>query len=226
MAAGAISCAKPAARTSAEASLAVAPPPAGLDVTRFEAEIARFEAEDRSAPPTPGGVVFVGSSSIRLWKTAATDFPGAPVLNRGFGGSTLYEVNHYASRIVLPYRPRLVVLYAGDNEIAMGRTARQLADDYRAFVRIVHTALPQTRIAFISVKPSPSRWALQQTVREANRLVRASTATDVRQSFVDVYTPMLGADARPRPELFVSDSLHMTLQGYEIWRRQLSPIVR
>jgi lysophospholipase L1-like esterase len=118
------------------------------------------------------------------------------------------------------------VLYAGDNEIATGRTAEQLAGDYRAFVSLVRAALPTTRIAFVSVKPSPSRWSFQQTVREANRLVRAITATDPLQTFVDVFTPMLGNEGRPRAELFVSDSLHMTPQGYAIWRRQLAPVVR
>ncbi|HEV7993704.1 MAG TPA: SGNH/GDSL hydrolase family protein [Gemmatimonadaceae bacterium] len=220
---GAISCASSAPRVE---TVAAPPPPSGLDLDRFEAEIARFEASDRTAPPAPGGILFVGSSSIRLWRTLDADFPGLPVINRGFGGSTLYEVNHYAPRIVLPYRPRLIVLYAGDNEIATGRTAEQLAGDYRAFVSLVRAALPTTRIAFVSVKPSPSRWSFQQTVREANRLVRAITATDPLQTFVDVFTPMLGNEGRPRAELFVSDSLHMTPQGYAIWRRQLAPVVR
>jgi lysophospholipase L1-like esterase len=161
-----------------------------------------------------------------MWSTLSEDFPGLPVLNRGFGGSTLAEVIHYAPRIVLPYRPRLVVVYAGDNEIAAGRSASQVADDYRAFVRLVHAALPATRIAFISVKPSPSRWAHIGTAREANRLVRAITANDPRQSFVDVFTPMLGADGRPRSELFRSDSLHMTPAGYVIWRRQVAPAIQ
>ncbi|MEO8562896.1 MAG: SGNH/GDSL hydrolase family protein [bacterium] len=225
-ASGAIACAG-AAPARIENDAVVAPsPPAGLDVARFEAEIARFEASDRAAPPAPGGIVFVGSSSIRRWETLAADFPGLPVINRGFGGSTLFEVNHYASRIVLPYRPRLIVLYAGDNEITMGRTATQVADDYRVFVRLVHAALPATRIAFVSVKPSPSRWSFQETMRETNRLVRALTVSDPRQTFVDVFNPMLDLAGRPKAELFVSDSLHMTPQGYAIWRRLLAPVVR
>lgn len=216
-----------AAPARIETEMVVAPsPPTGLDVARFEAEIARFEATDRAAPPAPGGILFVGSSSIRRWETLAADFPGLPVINRGFGGSTLFEVNHYASRIVLPYRPRLIVLYAGDNEIAAGRTAAQVADDYRVFVRLVQTALPATHIAFIAVKPSPSRWSFQETVRETNRLVRAFTVSDPRQTFVDVFNPMLDLAGRPKAELFVSDSLHMTPQGYAIWRRLLAPIVR
>jgi lysophospholipase L1-like esterase len=120
----------------------------------------------------------------------------------------------------------MVVLYAGDNEIASGRTAEQVAGDYRTFVSLVHSALPSARIVFISVKPSPIRWSFQNTVRETNRLVRAIAATDPRQTFVVVFTPMLGTNGRPRAELFVADSLHMTPQGYAIWRRQLAPVVR
>lgn len=224
---GTLACAQASVpRTEPVADASPLPLPAGLDVARFESEIQRFEASDRAAPPAPGGIVFVGSSSIRRWETLAADFPGLPVLNRGFGGSTLYEVNHYVPRIVLPYRPRMVVVYAGDNEIATGRTAPQVAHDYRTFVSLVHSALPSARIVFISVKPSPSRWSFQNSVRETNRLVRAITASDPRQIFVDVFTPMLGNDGRPRAELFVSDSLHMTSQGYAIWRRQLAPVVR
>jgi lysophospholipase L1-like esterase len=129
-------------------------------------------------------------------------------------------------RIVLPYRPRMVVLYAGDNEIASGRAPQRVADDYRTFVGLVRASLPSARIVFISVKPSPSRWTLIAQVRETNRLVRAITATDPLQTFVDVFTPMLNADGRPRPELFVADSLHMTPAGYVVWRSRLASVVR
>lgn len=210
---------EPAARSAADT---VGVP----NLSRFEAEIAKYEAADRTAAPAPGGILFVGSSSIRLWTTLAADFPGQPVINRGFGGSTISEVMHYAPRIVLPYRPRRIVLYAGENEIASGRPAPRVAKDYERFVGLVRQELPATQIVFISVKPSPSRWALQSQLRETNRLVRAFAATDPRQSFVDVFTPMLGANGRPRPELFVADSLHMTPQGYALWRTHLSPIVR
>ena len=203
-----------------------APAAAAPDPARFEPEIRRFEESDRASPPAPGGVVFTGSSSIRLWPDLAADFPGVPALNRGFGGSTLPEVIHFAPRVVLPYRPRLVVLYAGDNDLATGRTPRQVLEDYRAFVRLVRRELPSARIAFIAIKPSPSRWALADAQREANRLVREEVARDPGQLYVDVFTPMLGANGRPRPELFVGDSLHMTQAGYAVWRERVAPILR
>jgi lysophospholipase L1-like esterase len=198
--------------------------PPALD--RFESEIRQFETSDSASPPAAGGIVFVGSSSFRKWESLAHDFPRLPVLNRGFGGSTFPEALHYASRVVLPYRPREIVVYEGDNDLASGRTPRQVADDYRTFVRTVRAALPATRIVFVSIKPSPSRWALAPAAREANRLVRAIVAGDTLQSYVDVFTPMLGANGRPRPELFVSDSLHMTPAGYAIWRARIAPALR
>ena len=197
-----------------------------IAVDRSEAEIRAFEAADRASPTPPGGIVFYGSSSIRLWRSLESDFPGLPVLNRGFGGSTLPEAIHYFSRAVVPHRPRTIVLYEGDNDLTFNWGPTQIADDYRSFVRAVRDSLPNTRIVFISLKPSPSRWKLVDQQREANRLVRAIVARDTLQTFVDVFTPMLGANGRPRPELFIADSLHMTPAGYVIWREQVAPVLR
>lgn len=194
--------------------------------TTFEPEIARFESSDRVSPAMQDGVVFVGSSSFRLWPNVAADFPGASVINRGFGGSTLADVVTMTPRIVLPYRPRLVVLYAGDNDLAAGRTPVDVLASYEQFVALVRRTLPSTRIAFVSIKPSPSRWALIERMRIANRLVREVIARDTLQRYVDVFTPMLRADGRPRPELFGPDSLHMTPAGYALWRERLSTVVR
>jgi lysophospholipase L1-like esterase len=197
-----------------------------FSVDRSEAEIRRFEESDRTTPPPAGGIVFVGSSSIRMWRSLESDFPGLPVLNRGFGGSTFPEAIHYLPRTVLKYKPRTVVVYEGDNDLTLDWGPRQLADDYLGFVRAVRDSLPNTKIVFISVKPSPSRWRLVDQVREANRLVRAIVARDPMQSYVDVFTPLLGPNGRPKPELFIADSLHMTPAGYAIWRAQVAPHVQ
>ena len=203
-----------------------ASPRVPIDTTRFEEEIRAFEAADRIAMPAPGGIVFVGSSSIRRWPDVSTDFPGRTIVNRGFGGSTLAEVAHYAPRIIFPYRPRLVVLYAGDNDLASGMTPQEVVADYRRLVGLVRQELPDARVAYVSIKPSPSRWRLVEAYREANRLIAAEVARDSGQEFVDVFTPMLGPNGRPRPSLFVADSLHMTRAGYELWRDALAPVVR
>lgn len=191
----------------------------------FEPEIAAFEAADRAHAPPTGGVVFVGSSSIRLWTTLAADFPGTEVINRGFGGSELSDAVRYARRIVLPYRPRLVVVYAGDNDLAAGKSPQQVLRDYRAFVHLVRRRLPRTRIAFIAIKPSPARWALAPQIRTANRLVRQYSSGDRRLRYVDIYTPMLDAGGAPRRELYLEDGLHMNAAGYAIWRDRVAPVL-
>jgi lysophospholipase L1-like esterase len=200
------------------ALLLAGPAHAQADFARWEPEIQAFEAADRQSPPPPGGVVFVGSSTIRMWETLARDFPGVPVLNRGFGGSELADVVHFADRIVLPYRPRLVMVYAGDNDLNAGKTPERVLADYRALVETIHRALPQARIGFLSIKPSPSRWKLADQMRAANDLVKRYTATDARLFYVDTFTPMLRPDGTPRAELFREDMLHMNAQGYALWR--------
>ena len=191
----------------------------------FADEIAAFEASDRIHSPAKGGVVFVGSSSIRLWPNLAADFPGANVVQRGFGGSELWQVVNYAPRIVLPYCPRRIVLYAGDNDLAAGRSPEQVLQDYRNFVTLVHRTLPETRIAFVSIKPSGSRWTLIDKIRRANELVREYSSGDPTLTYVDVFDPMLGSRGRPKGELFAPDSLHLSPNGYRLWRRLLAPFV-
>jgi lysophospholipase L1-like esterase len=190
---------------------------AASNPAQFEPEIKAFEAFDRVRPPPTNAVLFVGSSSIRLWRSLAEDLKGVPVINRGFGGSQMSDCVHFADRIVLRYRPREVLVYAGDNDLAAGKTPEQVRDDFAAFVRKVHAALPKTRITYLSIKPSPSRWNLAEQIRTANNLIAQLTSTDARLDFIDVFTPMLDNDGKPRPDLFVNDRLHLNKTGYELW---------
>jgi lysophospholipase L1-like esterase len=192
----------------------------------WEQTAAVFDAADREHAPPPGGVLFVGSSSIRLWNSLQKDFAALPVvINRGFGGSKLSDCVHHLDRLVFPYRPRLVLVYAGDNDLAAGRSADDILARFKAFAEGVRAKLPQTRIAFISIKPSPARAALIQEIRRANALVRDYAATLSNSDFIDVFTPMLDADGRPRAELFREDALHLNAKGYEVWRAVIAPHV-
>ena len=182
---------------------------------KWAKEMAAFEEQDKKDPAI-GGIVFVGSSSIRLWDLEKA-FPEMPVLNRGFGGSEISDSVNHVDLLVIRHKPRTVVFYAGDNDIANGRSPQQVADDYKAFVTKVHAALPQARIAFIGIKPSIQRWALVEKMRAANALVREFAAKDDRLGFIDVDGPMLGWDEKPRKELFIADGLHMAPAGYAIW---------
>jgi len=187
---------------------------------RWEPSIKAFENQDQITLPTKQGNVFVGSSSIRLWKLDVS-FPKLVCLNRGFGGSQLGDSVRYADRIVMPYQPRVVVVYAGDNDLNAGKTPETVFADYRAFRDKIHVALPETKIVFVSIKPSPSRWKLREKTLEANRLIREEVARGHNQVFVDVWTAMLGDDGMPRAELFLKDQLHMNETGYAIWSKLL-----
>lgn len=193
---------------------------------RWVSDIERFEAADRRHFPVPGSIVFAGSSSIAQWQTLSKDFGYVPVLNRGIGGSGLYDNVQSFDRIILPYKPPVVVLYAGENDIAEGRAPAQVLQDFQAFVSNLHAQLPATRIVFVSIKPSIARWPLADKMREANRLIKDYTRKDKRLAYVDVFTPMLDASGKPRGELFLADGLHMNARGYSIWRRLIAPVLR
>jgi lysophospholipase L1-like esterase len=190
---------------------------------RWEAEIRRFEEQDRTAPPTPGSILFLGSSTIRLWKTLRDDFPGLPVLNRGFGGSTIADSTAFVDRIVTPYRPRRIVFYAGDNDLAEGLLPGEVVRDFEAFVRRVRRDLPDTGIAFLAIKPSLARAKLQARAREVNGRIKQFASRTRGVEFIDTFTPMLTPAGDARPELFGPDGLHMNRDGYALWRDIVAP---
>ncbi len=189
-------------------------------------EIAALTRQDAIHPPPVHGIVFVGSSSIRLWTTLAQDFPGLPVIGRGFGGSELADSVFYADRIVFAYQPRIVVLYAGENDLAAGKSPETVAADFDSFRTGLHAALPAAHLFYLAMKPSPARWALHGQFERGNTLIAAACARDPQTTFVDVYHALLGPDAQPRPELYREDQLHMKPAGYAIWIRLLAPLLK
>lgn len=191
----------------------------------WAAEIDQLTQSDATHPPASGAIVFVGSSSIRRWTTLTQDFPNLPVINRGFGGSELADSTFYADRIVLAYKPRTVVLYAGENDLWNGKTARQVAADFREFRLKLHAALPNARLFYLSIKESPARARIREQIRQANALIAAECAPDLRCRFIDVGTPMLDSFGHPRPDLFVEDQLHLNPDGYAIWIKILTPLL-
>jgi lysophospholipase L1-like esterase len=201
-----------------------APAPRPVD-PRWQPSLDAFAAADRLKAPRPGGVLFVGSSSIRLWDGLERQFgagdeavDGPVVIKRGFGGSRLVDVAQYLDRLVLPYRPRLVVVYAGDNDLAEGRRPHEVLESFRSLVDGVQRELPQTRIAYVSIKPSPLRESLMPQIRETNALIRDYAGSTPGLDYIDIHTPMLGADGRPRGELFRADALHLNEAGYALWK--------
>jgi lysophospholipase L1-like esterase len=196
------------------------------DPARWESEIRAFEAADAVDPPPRNGIVFTGSSSIRLWTALTDDFAPLPVINRGFGGSVLAEVTALLDRTTLPHRPQLVVVYCGGNDINDGHSADQVLHDFQRLVEVLHTALPTTRIAYLSIAPNPARWSQVETVKAANRAIQEFVSTDSRLAFIDVFPRMLGPDGQPRPDIFLDDGLHMNRKGYEIWIEVIRPYLK
>ncbi len=194
---------------------------------RWEPAIQKFEEADKLAPPPQNAIVFIGASSIVRWNLKES-FPelGAQAINRGFGGSLAADSTRYADRIVIPYKPRMVVFYAGDNDVEANHTPQQIAGDFTAFERKVHAALPATQIVFISIKPSIRRFPWIEQIKGANALVKQYCATHPHLTFVDIVPQMLGPDGKPRKELLVEDGLHMTPAGYKIWNDALRPILQ
>ena len=194
---------------------------------RWKKELEAFAAADRQQMPPPGGVLFVGSSSIRFWTGLETAFADQPVvIKRGFGGSRLSESADLVHRLVLSYQPRLVVLYAGENDIHEGVSPPELLAHFKRFVQQVQGALPATRVAYMAIKPSPSRLAFMATMREANLLIQTHVLQHDNLDYIDVHTAMLDNDGRPRTELFVRDQLHLSAEGYGLWRQIVSAHLR
>lgn len=189
--------------------------------TKFEKDILAFERQDRTNPPPKRAILFMGSSSIRMWKSIEEDFPKYDVINRGFGGSEIADSVQLVNRIVIPYKPAVIVFYAGGNDINNGKTPFMVAHDFKMFVKRVHRELPGTRIAYISIAPNPARWSQIEKVREANSIIRAYANKEPRVSYIDVYTHMLGSDGKPKDDIFLPDRLHMNEKGYDIWRREV-----
>ena len=192
----------------------------------WEPAIKKFEESDRQHPPEKGGVLFVGSSSIRIWESLAEDFPDVKVLNRGFGGSAIQDSTYFAGRIIVPYRPKMIVFYAGDNDLAQGLSPDRVSDDFKAFVGRVRKDLPAVRIAFISIKPSPARWSLVKQMQSANEKIRTYIETEKGLVYIDVFGPMLRRDGEVRKELFGQDGLHMNGAGYRLWTSIVRPYLK
>ncbi|HLH56068.1 MAG TPA: SGNH/GDSL hydrolase family protein [Verrucomicrobiae bacterium] len=195
------------------------------DSSKWNSEIAAFEAADKTNAPPEHCIVFVGSSSIRLWSTLKSDFPDLPVVNRGFGGSEIADAVKLADRIIIPYAPREVVIYSGGNDIANGKDPALVFGDFVALVDALQRHLPSVRIAYIASAPNPSRWAMVDKVKKLNSLVRAF-CDDHSLMFIDVFPLMLGPDGLPKPDIFRDDRLHMNAKGYDIWKQAVRPYLK
>jgi lysophospholipase L1-like esterase len=192
----------------------------------YENEMFAFEQADAKNFPPTGAVLFVGSSSIRLWTTLADDFPQIPTINRGFGGALISEVLHYADRIIIPYKPRLIVLYIGGNDIASGKSPEEVLDTFKLLAARIHEKLPAAHLAYVSINPSIARWPLDEKNRRASELIREYLGNTSWMFYIDSYSKMLGPDGKPRAELLSEDQLHLNAAGYQLWAKIIAPYLQ
>ncbi len=191
--------------------------------SQWEKEIAAYEAADRTNPPPKGAVLFVGSSTIRMWKSLATDFPDHAVVNRGFGGSEIADSTHFADRIVVPYEPAQIFLRAGGNDIHAGRSPEEVAADFEEFVRTVRERLPHAEIVYICFSPAPSRWGENSRLLDLNRRIHTVARHMHHVRYLDAYNISLTRDGKARPELFLADQLHFNAEGYKLLADRVRP---
>ncbi|MDQ2798400.1 MAG: GDSL-type esterase/lipase family protein [Armatimonadota bacterium] len=204
---------------------ALAPLPAGANAA---SEMNAFLKADQKQMPPEGAVLFMGSSSIRLWTTLAQDFPEIPVINRGFGGSLIADNTLYIERIAVPYKPKIIVLYAGTNDLAYGnKKPPQVFQDFKDFAAKIHAALPDTRIVYLSINPSVSRWKQEAEVLETNHLIEEwifeNNSKTEKLDFINSHSPLLTADGQPQPGLLRADGLHLNAAGYKVWVSIVKP---
>jgi lysophospholipase L1-like esterase len=190
---------------------------------RWEKDIAAYEAQDKTNPPPKGGIVFIGSSTIRRWTSLPQDYPDHKVINRGFGGSQIADAAHFADRIVIPYAPRAVFLRAGGNDLNAGKSVDQVFNDFKDFVAKIHAKLPETDIYYISLSPSIARWQQADKEKALNAMVQSYIASKPHLKYIETYDMVLGADGQPRPELFVEDKLHFNAEGNKLLAERIRP---
>lgn len=193
---------------------------------RFEQQIVQYERADCEKFPPEDAILFVGSSTVKWWKTLEEDMSPLPVINRGFGGATVPEVLYYTDRIVLPYRPEIIVFYAGDNDLTRDSiTPRATFEYFKLFERRVHRFLPETYIFFVSIKPSYYRMRHWHKMQQANAMIRRFTAETAQTGYIDVATPMLQGKKMPPRHYFARDGVHLSPGGYAVWRKTIKPVL-
>lgn len=192
---------------------------------KWEKEISAYEASDKTNPPPKGALLFIGSSTVRMWKTLAQDFPSVKVINRGFGGSQIADSTHFAERVIFPYEPSKVFLRAGGNDLWLGKSAEEVFGDFKEFVAKVHGKLPKTEIVFISLSPSIARWKQADKEKAVNTMVQEFVKQNPSVKYIETFSLPLGSDGQPRPELFLADKLHFNAEGYKLLAECVRPFV-
>lgn len=191
----------------------------------FWSDIQNFKKQDSASFPPKNAILFIGSSSFTMWKGVQDSFPGYTIINRGFGGSTLLDQLRYEKDIIFPYQPKQIIIYCGENDLASSDTVTSaiVFDRFKELFQKIRGKFTDLPIAYVSMKPSPSRRHLFSKMREGNQLIKDFLSSQKNGVFVDVHQPMLNGSGQPIPEIFLEDSLHMNAKGYAIWKKEIEP---
>ena len=194
------------------------------NLDRFEREIIRFKKQDSVNGIIKNEILFIGSSSFRKWKTMEQDMFPLKVLNRGFGGSTIPEIIWYADKIIFPYSPKTIVLYAGENDIANNETeSKTVLKTLKLFVKMIKYNLPETKIYFVSIKPSLARSKYYEKMESTNKILKNYIKNTNNIYYIDVFSSMINADKTIKDDIFIKDKLHLNTKGYNIWKEIIKP---
>lgn len=193
----------------------------------FQKDIDAFVLQDSRQIPPANPILLIGSSSFTYWKDVQQAFPGLPMLNRGFGGSSLTDLIHFAPQVIFAYQPRQIIIYCGENDLAATPPVepKVVLQRFRKLFNMIRSQWPEMPVVYISIKPSPSRWQLEPQFVEANRRINAFLRNKKNAHFLDVHTAMLDSNGETRPELYINDRLHMNAKGYAIWQNLLAPLL-
>lgn len=192
---------------------------------RFQNEIDNFIQQDKENGFTENGILMTGSSSIRMWTSMEDDFSEFPVLNRGFGGSTIPDVLHFAGKYIFQHEPQIIVFYCGENDISEGASPETVFASFKTFVKIIETRLPETKLVYISMKPSITRWNLWAQYQAGEKLIKDFVDENSKIEYMDASFSMLDENGEVKKDIFIEDGLHMNAKGYEGWTKQLKPIL-
>lgn len=185
--------------------------------------IAKFAHQDSLDMPEPGGILFIGSSSFTIWKDVNDYFPGKNIVNRGFGGSQMSDVLHFKEKLILPYQPKQIVVYVGENDLAAGETPESVFEEGKQLVSWAKEHFSEVEFVLLSAKSSPRRWELRDKMKDLNVTLAEFASKNEGVEYANIWQPMLGENGKPRPEIFMEDSLHMNANGYKIWQKVLKP---
>lgn len=196
-----------------------------VEAQPFAAEIAAFKKKDSISFPPENAILFVGSSSFTKWTDIQDYFPGHIILNRAFGGSTLPDIIRYEQSVIFPYKPKQIVIYCGENDIASADsiTGKVVLERFKQLFTDIRNRFPKVSVVYISMKPTPSRWRMKERLEEGNRLIEKYLKKKKKTKFVSVWNSMLDADGKPMEDIFISDKLHMNAKGYAIWQKIIEP---